>query len=70
MSPIGPEPFPNGGFMNMGAYGGTAGASQSYFGTPPCESIVAGDINGDCQVDQLDLEIMMLNWTGDPSLAP
>jgi hypothetical protein len=37
---------------------------------PISGSIVAGDINGDCQVDQLDLEIMMLNWTGDPSLAP
>jgi len=70
MSPIGPEPFPNGGFMNMGAYGGTAGASQSYFGTPPCESIVAGDINGDCQVDRLDLEFMMLNWTDPEPMQP
>jgi len=70
MSPIGSEPFPNGGFMNMGAYGGTAGASQSYFGAPPCESIVAGDLNGDCQVDRLDLEIMMLNWTDPEPMQP
>ncbi len=32
LSPIGPEPFPNGGFINMGAYGGTAQASKS---SPP-----------------------------------
>ena len=29
MSPIGPEPFPNGGLINMGAYGGTTQASKS-----------------------------------------
>jgi len=27
MFPIGPEPFPNGGIINMGAYGGTKEAS-------------------------------------------
>jgi hypothetical protein len=32
MSPIGLEPFPNGGFVNMGAYGGTPKASKSCFG--------------------------------------
>ena len=47
-SPIGLEPFPNGGYINMGAYGGT--------------SEVAGDINGDCKVDQTDLDILMLHW--------
>ena len=31
-SPIGYEPFPNGGRINMGAYGGTAEASKSPFG--------------------------------------
>ncbi len=70
MSPIGLEPFPNGGFINMGAYGGTAQASKSYFGQPPCGSIVAGDLNGDCQVDRADLEIMALHWTDDQSLLP
>jgi hypothetical protein len=31
-SPIGEEPFPNGGRINMGAYGGTAEASKSWLG--------------------------------------
>jgi hypothetical protein len=49
----------------MGAYGGTAQASESHFDGPPCDSIVAGDLNGDCQVDFKDLAIMALHWT-DP----
>ncbi|MBN2590684.1 MAG: hypothetical protein JXA96_12545 [Sedimentisphaerales bacterium] len=61
-SPIELEPFPNGGYINMGAYGGTNEASKSYFGKPVCETIVAGDINGDCRVDILDMEIMLLHW--------
>ena len=61
-SPIGLEPFPNGGYINMGAYGGTSEASKSYFGKPLCETIVAGDINGDCKVDLLDMEIMLRHW--------
>ena len=70
MSPIGLELFPNGGFINMGAYGGMTEAGKSYFGQPACESIVAGDLNGDCQVDRADLEIMALHWTDDQSLLP
>jgi len=62
---IGLEPFPNGGIVNMGAYGGTAEASKSYFGRPPCEVIVAGDINGDCRVDFLDFRLMALHWLDD-----
>ena len=62
MSPIGPEPFPNGGIINMGAYGGTAEASKSYFNKPPCETIVAGDVNGDCKVNFLDFRVMALHW--------
>jgi len=62
MSPIGHEPFPNGGVINMGAYGGTAEASKSYFGSPPCETIVAGDISGDCKVDFLDFGLMAFHW--------
>jgi len=62
MSPIGYEPFPNGGIINMGAYGGTPEASKSYFGKPPCEVIVAGDINGDCRVDFEDFRLMALHW--------
>lgn len=62
MSPIGLEPFPNGGIINMGAYGGTSEASKSYFGRPLCEIIVAGDINGDCEVDFEDFRLMGLHW--------
>jgi len=61
-SPIGHEPFPNGGMINMGAYGGTAEASKSYFGAPPCETIIAGDINGDCRVDIADVIILLDHW--------
>ncbi len=64
-SPIGHEPFPNGGIINIGAYGGTAEASKSYFGRPACETIIAGDINGDCKVDFDDLMILMAHWLED-----
>lgn len=64
-SPIGREPFPNGGIINMGAYSGTAEASKSYFDEPVCETIVAGDINGDCKVDFADLTIMARQWLED-----
>lgn len=65
MSPIGLEPFPNGGRINMGAYGGTAEASKSYFGQPVCETIVAGDINGDCIVNFKDFALMAFHWLRD-----
>ncbi len=65
MSPIGYEPFPNGGRINMGAYGGTAEASKSYFGKPPCETIVAGDVNGDCIINFEDFRLMALHWCED-----
>jgi hypothetical protein len=61
-SPIGYEAFPNGGRINMGTYGGTAEASKSYFGGPVCQTIVAGDINGDCKVNFADFAIMALHW--------
>ncbi len=67
MSPIGLEPFPNGGIINMGAHGGTNEASKSYFGEPVCETIVAGDINGDCVVDFKDFQLMALHWLEDRS---
>jgi hypothetical protein len=60
--PISLEPFPNGGVVNMGAYGGTAEASKSYFGSEVCETIVAGDINGDCKVDFADFALMTVHW--------
>ena len=64
-SPIGYEPFPNGGVINMGAYGGTVQASKSYFGQPICTTVVAGDINGDCKVDFRDFALMAFHWLED-----
>ncbi len=61
-SPIGLEPFPNGGIINIGAYGRTAEASKSYFGEPFCETIVAGDINGDCKVNLKDFAFIAYHW--------
>jgi hypothetical protein len=61
-SPIGEEPFPNGGRINMGVYGGTAEASKSYFGKPVCDTVIPGDINGDCKVDFKDLVILTQHW--------
>ena len=69
MSPIGYEPFPNGGIINMGAYAGTGEASKSYFGEPLCETIVAGDVNGDCRVDYLDAALMFSNWLDTRALV-
>jgi len=66
-SPVGEEPFPNGGRINMGAYGGTAEASKSYFREPVCKTVIAGDINGDCKVDFKDLTLMAVNWLRSPS---
>jgi len=68
MSPIGLEPFPNGGIINMGVFGGTAEGSKSYFGKPPCETIVAGDVNGDCEINFLDFQLMALHWCEDHNL--
>jgi predicted outer membrane repeat protein len=69
-TPIMYEPFPNGGRINMGAYGGTNEASKSYFGTGPCETIIAGDINGDCKVNYLDLAILVGHWLQEGEYAP
>ena len=68
MASIGVEPFPNGGILNMGAYGGTGQASKSYFGAGPCVSIIAGDINGDCVVDLFDFSIMAMHWMESSAL--
>jgi FlaG/FlaF family flagellin (archaellin) len=69
LSPIGLEPFPNGGRVNMGAHGGTVEASKSYFGQPVCETIVAGDINGDCIVNFKDFALMALHWLEDSNIG-
>jgi len=70
MSPIGPEPFPNGGRINMGAYGGTVEASKSYFGKSLCKTILAGDVNGDCRINYLDFRLMALHWLEDKTPVP
>jgi len=62
MSPIGFEPFPNGGKINMGAYGASDKASKTYFGSPPCQTAIAGDINGDCVVNFVDFAILVSHW--------
>jgi hypothetical protein len=67
MTPISLEPFPNGGVINIGAYGGTAEASKSWFGKAPCEAVLAGDINGDCALDFKDFAIMALHWCEEHS---
>jgi hypothetical protein len=61
-SPVGLEPFPNGGIINVGSFGGTKEASKSYFGEPLCQIIVAGDINGDCKVNFIDFAFISFHW--------
>jgi hypothetical protein len=60
--PVGWEPFPNGGILNIGAYGGTDEASKSWFDAEPCTTVMAGDINGDCRVDEADLALLQSHW--------
>jgi hypothetical protein len=43
-------------------YGSTAEASKSYVGESVCETIVAGDINGDCTVNFKDFAVMALHY--------
>jgi len=57
------EPWPDGGRINMGVYGGTAEASRSFFGAPLCQVRIPGDLNGDCKIDMADLALMAANWT-------
>jgi hypothetical protein len=66
-SSIGWEPFPNGGRLNMGAYGGTDKASKSYFGACVCEKPIAGDINGDCKVNSKDFAVLAFHWLENSS---
>ncbi|MBN1506484.1 MAG: right-handed parallel beta-helix repeat-containing protein [Sedimentisphaerales bacterium] len=63
-SPVGDEPYPNGGRINMGAYGGTAEASKS-MPQPPipmCVEYPEMDFNRDCKVDQADLDLFLEHW--------
>lgn len=65
--PIEYEPNPNGGLINMGAYGGTVEASKSIGISGPkpkpfCKEKLQGDVNGDCKVDFADFAIMASHW--------
>lgn len=64
-SPIGCEQFANGGRVNIGSFGGTVQESKSYFSQANCETIIAGDINGDCVVALADLAILTFHWLED-----
>lgn len=50
-APIGEEPVPNGGIVNLGVYGGTSEASKSYLGDPVPETHVTDGIKGDGKID-------------------
>jgi hypothetical protein len=72
-APFTDEPYPNGGRINLGVYGGTAEASKSK-GGGRCTQYPEMDFNRDCKVDQADLDIFMQHWLecnlDDPNLCP
>ena len=57
---------PNGGRINMGAYGGTLEASKSLIDgpepTPECVAPPSMDTNDDCKVDLMDLAVFASEW--------
>jgi len=53
---VGDEPEPNGGRINMGAYGGTRFASMGE------REPMAGDLNGDGVVNMIDMAILADSW--------
>ncbi len=61
---IGIEPNPNGGRINMGAYGGTAEASKSPSGIiqTVCTEYPAMDFNKDCKVNFEDFARFTISW--------
>jgi hypothetical protein len=61
-APVEYEPFPNGGRVNLGAYGGTCEASKSWFGVGPSPAPQAADLNGDGRVDAEDYRLATLRW--------
>lgn len=71
---IGYEPNPNGGRINMGAYGSTWEASKSTGLTGPeppprCLEYPVMDFNQDCKVDFIDFSIFLQSWL-DCNLCP
>lgn len=68
---IGYEPNPNGGRVNIGAYGGIAEASKSTSGIvePVCTEYPAMDFNKDCKVDFEDFAQFAKGWL-DCNLDP
>ncbi len=58
------EPNPNGGRINIGAYGGTPYASKSASGVvrPICLNPPAMDFNDDCIVNMSDLAAFVADW--------
>jgi parallel beta-helix repeat protein len=62
--PIGTEPNPNGGRINIGSYGGTSQASKSPSGIvqPVCTEYPAMDFNKDCKADYKDFAIFVQSW--------
>jgi len=68
------EPNPNGGRINMGAYGGTVEASKSTGGSGPeplpyCTEYPVMDFNHDCKVDFRDFALFIQSWL-DCNLDP
>jgi len=63
--PVGDEPLPNGDRVNMGAYGGTAEASISYFEGAADDIITTGDISSYGKVDWADFGILASYWICD-----
>lgn len=59
---FGDEPYPHGGRLNLGVYGGTVEASKSEGVKPICIAYPTMDFNKDCKVDQADLDIFMEQW--------
>ncbi|MBW8041575.1 MAG: hypothetical protein FVQ85_16485 [Planctomycetes bacterium] len=61
---IGLEPNPNGGRINIGAYGGTSQASKSPSGIvlTVCTEYPAMDFNKDCKVDFEDFALFTQSW--------
>jgi parallel beta-helix repeat protein len=55
------EPYPNGGRVNLGVYGGTSEASKSEGGLS-CTQYPEMDFNHDCKVDQTDLDMFLEHW--------